>query len=240
MSEEENSISFFMLVHKNPKATEFCLQTVRKFYENNKIIMFENGSRLSEEIAKRFNVTYIHQPINYHKPRDTRWATFGDMNDVKLCLEQHKFAIKNVDTKWLIYLESDVIIRNKIKIFPNKSAGCHKHWFNKLPKELQDNINKIKSDKNIPITDISRYGLAGGSIYNVKDFRFCLDSNWEEYIPEIFQHIRPMDILITYLFYRHNMELEDWQDYCELHVTKNEYRRNNAAVVHGFKKYYGQ
>lgn len=30
---DDDSLSFFMLAHKQPKATAYCLQTVREFYK---------------------------------------------------------------------------------------------------------------------------------------------------------------------------------------------------------------
>ena len=242
----EESISFFMLAHGQYKATEKCLESIRKYYKNEKIIVFENATNILEDICTKYNATYIYQPINYQKLRKglgLNYACMLDITDFKIFMEQHKIACELTDTKWLIYLEADCILRRKFEYFPTASIGGHLHSFNKFKKDVFDSINyfRKKNYKNEYI-----FSFSGGSIVNRKDLLKVYYSNWEEYILYAIEknkeynipcEIRCRDACLSYLFYINEFEAEDWHELTEVKHS-NLYRATVAAIVHDFKYFY--
>ena len=57
----EESISFFMLAHGQYKATEKCLESIRKYYKNEKIIVFENATNILEDICTKYLYISTHK-----------------------------------------------------------------------------------------------------------------------------------------------------------------------------------
>lgn len=233
-----NTISFFMLAHKQPKAVEFSLKSIRKYYPDNKIIVFENGSHVLEKLVTVFDVEYIHQERNYMKMKH-KYAAMYSKNDFFLFFEQHKQVCERCDTKWVVFLEPDVIFRGRIEYFPNESAGSHLHVFNTFHKEIQNNL---QSQSKI-------FGCAGGFIFNRLDMLYCMNNNPYESINEIVQihedeeigfrsELQCRDACLSFILYKNGFSIEDWSEYCEIHETKDMYRLTFAPIVHGFKYFY--
>jgi hypothetical protein len=242
-----NDISFYMLAYKQKNATEYCLKSIRKYYPNNKIIVFENFSNILFEVCKKYNAIHYFQPINYlSKNNSSIYAHMKLLDDFKLFINQLKKVCELVKTKWVMYLEPDVIIRGKIKKWPKYSVGGHHHNFNIFNNEIKDYINKFRLEKNLEIFDKYYFNCAGGNIINKKDLSIVLNSNWKKYInysinnyPKYnFCPIRCGDALLSYLFFINGFKIEDWEEYCEIHQTKDQYRLTFAPIVHGFKYYY--
>jgi hypothetical protein len=241
-----DDISFFMLAYKQKKATDFCLKTIRKYYKTNKIIVFENNSNILFETCNKYNATYIHQPINYmSKNNNSKYAHMQSLNDFKLFINQHKIACEQTNTKWIVYLEPDVVLRSKITNFPKKSVGGHIHKFNIFVNRIKKDIDNYRTDKNLPILDNYYYSCAGGCIINRKDLEEVINTDWAKclnntlnnYPSRSFCQIRCGDVFISYLFLINGYSFEDWKDYCDPH-TKDKYRLAFAPVIHGFKYYY--
>lgn len=252
MINNSESISFFMLGYGQPKATEKCLESVRKYYKNEKIIVFENSTNVLKDICVKYDAIHIHQPINYQKIRKElgiNYACMLDINDFVIFMEQHKIACELTNTKWLLFLESDCLLRRKFEYFPNASIGGHMHSFNKFRKDVFDSINYFRKNnhKNKYISSFS-----GGSIVNRKDLLTVCQSNWKEHIKYAIEknkeyntinniktscEIRCRDATLSYLFYINEFNIEDWHELTEVKHS-NLYRATTAAMVHDFKYFY--
>ena len=142
-----------MLAHKQPKATDFCLDSVRKFYKDNKLIVFENGSNELESICKKYDSDYINEPINYQKPTpESNYVSMSSLDDFIMLLNQFKYVCDKCDTDWLIYLESDIVVRGYITKFPNENSagGGNLHKFNIFGEFETNLINKHRKEKIQP------------------------------------------------------------------------------------------
>ncbi len=241
-----DDISFFMLAYGQLKATEKCLESVRKYYKRSKIIVFENYTNILNDICKKYDAIYIHQPVNYLKQRPElglNYVCMLDINDFKLFMNQCEKASSLTNTKWLLYLEPDCILRRKIEYFPEKSIGGHLHTFNNFNQDIVQSINYFRKNnkKNSYI-----FSCAGGSILNRKHLLQVCKANWEKYIEYAIQinkntnypcEIRCLDAALSYLFYIQEFEAEDWQELTETQHS-NLYRATTAAIVHDFKYFY--
>tara|TARA_Y100000310_G_C20433671_1_gene692685 strand:+ start:77 stop:793 length:717 start_codon:yes stop_codon:yes gene_type:complete len=237
-----------MLAHKQPKATDFCLGSVRKFYKDNKIIVFENGSNELRTICKKYNSEHVHQPINFSKNnRQSKYAAMTDLKDFKILLEQYKYVCDNCDSNWLIYLESDIVFRNKIEKLPEENiAGAgHMHEFNIFDSYVTDLINARRKENGIKTNE--NYNYCGCIAINKKILEKTIKKNWDNNINfflkncprDKFLEIRCLDAFLSYLFLSEGYSLQDWDQFVEIYHSKNdEHRLVFAPIVHQFKHFY--
>lgn len=243
---DENTVSFFMLAHKQPRATDYCLKTVRDHYPTNKIIVFENGSNVLKNICKKHNAKYIYQPLNYQKPEKGKsfYACMQTLEHFNIFINQHKHACEYLDTKWIIYLEADVIIKKRIEKFPQKSIGGHLHSFNEFNNEITAYINMFRK-KDLKKKYI--FTCAGGSIINKSHLYTIVENNeWEKYIKypltqnkgKEIMSIRCRDAFLSYLFYIYGYETEEWSEYAEM--IKIIYIDNEKHIVSAYRRIDGK
>lgn len=234
-------VSFFMLAYSQPKATDECLKSVRKYYKTEKIVVFENGTNVLEDICIKHNAIYIHQSRNYQKPRPGlgKYASMKDLNDFIIFMNQHKVACELTDTKWLVFLESDCLLRRRFEYFPKVSVGGHLHNINTFSKSTAGCINRFRKGDH---KEEYVYSLSGGSVVNREDLmRVCL-SDWKKHLLYAMDvnrksEIRCRDATLSYLFYINELEIEDWKELTEIKWS-DELRSLTAAMVHDFKYFY--
>lgn len=249
--EKNISISFFILAHGRLNATNFTLSTVRKYYPDSKIIMFENETNILEDVAKSYKVEYHNQPINFMKP-DPMYVYFSSRSDIYLFLSQIKYICENLDTKWIMYLEPDVVIRNPIEKMPKDSygAGGGIHSFNTFNQIICKKINDMRirygqSDSKIMLS--YTYACAGGNVLNrEKLLNILIDANkidplidWilsqnKNNVKDLYAN----DGLISFILLCFGHDIYDWDQYVEIEHSTNQYRNIFAPVVHKFKHFY--
>ena len=235
-----------MLAHKQPRATEFCLRSVRKFY-NNKIVVLENGSNELGSICKKYDCEYIHQPINYQKlTPESNYVSMSSLDDYRMLLDQYKYICDKCDTDWLIYLESDIVMRGYITKFPNENSagGGNLHKFNTLGEFETGLINRHRRERGIPHKD--KYIFSDCKILNRKILKDILKENWDKNInfflkncpKNKFLELKCLDAFVSYLFFINGHEIEDWDQVVEIYHAEDEYRLVFAPLVHQFKHFY--
>tara|TARA_R100000700_G_C3176375_1_gene151329 strand:+ start:308 stop:1018 length:711 start_codon:yes stop_codon:yes gene_type:complete len=235
-----------MLAHKLPKATEFCLRSVRKFY-NNKIIVFESGSNQLESICHKYDCQYFYEPINYQKiTPESKYVLMSDLEDFKILLNQLNTVCDLCESKWLVYLEPDIVIRNHIENVPeeNFAAGGNIHDFNTFEPFETQTINKYRKEKKLPLKD--KYVFSAPMIYNRDILKKILKTDIEEKIQyaldncpkNTFLELRALDAFMSFLFFINGYEIKDWDQVVEIYHPENEHRLVFAPMVHQFKHFY--
>jgi len=236
-----------MFAHKQPKATDFCLDSVRKFYKDNKLIVFENGSRELKSICEKYNCEYLYEPINYQKlTSESKYVLMSSLEDFKILLNQFKRACDYCNTEWMIYLEPDIIIRNQIKKLPNKkyAAGGNLHSFNTFEPFEAQTINKYRKERNLPLRD--GYIFSAPMIYNWEILKKILARRWDREIEYVLNNcprnrlleFRGLDAFMSFLFFINGYEIEDWDQVVEIYHAEDEHRLVFAPLVHQFKHFY--
>jgi hypothetical protein len=235
-----------MFAHKQAKATEFCLRSVRRFY-NNKIIVFENGSSELESMCHKYNCEYLNEPINYQKiTPESNYVLMSSLNDFKILLNQFKQACEYCDTEWMIYLEPDIVIRNYIERLPDEkyAAGGNLHSFNRFQPFETQTINKYRKENSLPLKD--EYIFSAPMIYNRKILKTILETEIEEKIEYALRNcprnklleFRGLDAFMSFLFFINGYEIEDWDQVVEIYHAEDEHRLVFAPMVHQFKYFY--
>jgi hypothetical protein len=64
----------YLQCHKQPLATYTCLQSFRKYYPNNTLVLLSDNGYDYSEMAKLFNCIYIHENENL-------WLTWWHLED---------------------------------------------------------------------------------------------------------------------------------------------------------------
>ena len=252
-----NDITFFMLAHKRVKATDFTLSTVRKFYPFNKIILFENGSDVLKDICIKYNVEYHQQNINFMSPLEALhrdgYAGMSKKTDFALLFSQLKYICVKSTTKWLLFLEPDVVIRDKIKVFPKLSVGCTFLTCNTFKKGSAEYkyIDNYRKEKGIKLLESYQCGCSGGSIINKEHLLNSLDDANKHIDNVVFENgswshreICHIDFLLSFILIINGYELESWCEHYEDNIwafknyKEEQYRRIFGAVVHDFKHFY--
>ena len=231
------SVAFVMFARREKRATTFCLETVRKWYPNEPIYVFENESSVCGEVAEKNNALYFQQPVHYMRPRPhTIYAAFASIEGVSIYVNQWRTALAGIDSDWIILLEADVIIRNRVESFPTASMGGHLHSFNGFHSSVNKEINSKRSrNKQTEYTS----SAAGGNIFRVDALKKIFhDDSWQDHLRNVFEHVQHPDVILSYLFYINDFDIEDWPGYCELHQTKDKLRHALAPIAHGFKYFY--
>jgi len=181
----------FFLVYKNPLATYNCLESFRKFYPHNSIVLISDNGYDYTEMAKYFNCKYIHCT-------EQIWLIYGDTEDINKGIngKQLQWVNKVMDRlyngfsqikeDYFIWLEDDVVINRPI----NDPLLCDINGFN--PNSYWPSM--IHALKNIyPIMDINKtytWSGGGGSIFNKKNIMKYMENkeiindiviNWSTY-----------------------------------------------------------
>lgn len=232
-----------MYAHRNEVATDFALSTVRRNYPKNKMFLIESGSDMLAHLATRYECEYVHEPINLLAPKSNDiYAHFDNYEYMQKYREHLMYVCNNATTEWLLYLEPDVVIRNKITIFPRSSlgrigGGGMKHNFNTYSQRMMDKINGLRKAGGFPELSDRRYGCAGGAMINR---RALLDVLERDFIKEYDREIMYEDTYVSFNLLAGGYEIVDWQELVEPKHCKDEYRNVFASVVHQFKYFYNK
>jgi hypothetical protein len=192
----------YLQCHKYPYATYKCLESFRKWYPNNTIVLLSNNGYDYTEMAKYFKCIYIHSkesvPFIYEDPNDTGKIEYVDkltqrmINVFELCNEEY-----------VLWLEDDVSINNPITdIFRYHLNGfCPNSFANTSIEKLNAKYNNLDTNK------VYHYSGHGGSVYNRKFFIECMKykqrihdiiENWVYYdFPTTIPHDFLFSVIIT-------------------------------------------
>jgi len=181
----------FFLVYKNPLATYKCLESFRKFYPNNSIVLISDNGYDYSEMAMYFNCIYTHC-------NEQLWLIYEDTEDIKLgvngkqlqwvnkLLQRLYSGFSQIKEEYFIWLEDDVVINKKV----NDLLICDINGYN--PNSYWPSMLKQLHYKyhNIDVNKTYTWSGGGGSIFNKKNIMKYIENksiindiviNWEMY-----------------------------------------------------------
>ena len=240
-----DQIGFFFLAYGQPKAVNETLTSVRKWYPSEQILLIENGTNCLEEIAEKHNCIYEKRQNYLVMDEIYPYNRIKDEKNIKLFLDQFAFACHKLNCKWIMYLESDVLIRHPITIWPDDDigiAGCL-HEFNIFKPEIIEAINSNLIENKLDEINIKNkedcFSLSGGSLINQELLSTVLKKKIHFLVGiDKYRELYFQDVLISYIFRCNGYKFLDCNDLCEEKHESNEYRRLMSAVVHSVKYFY--
>jgi len=179
------SFGAFFQCYKNPYATYKCLESFRRHYPDNTIVLLSDNGYNYTEIANHFNCIYIHSdenvPLcNKHLDNDKY------IENVHKIVEKFKKAFLFIKEDFVMWLEDDVSINDKITdIFRYDINGfCPNSYNENMINGLNQKYEYIKKG------NIYRWCGQGGSVFHKtnilkyfenKDIINDVLINWQKY-----------------------------------------------------------
>ena len=99
--------------YKQPMATYKCLESFRKHYPNNTIVLLSDNGYNYSKMAEYFNCIYIHSYENIPLcNKDLSNDTY--IKNVNKIIERFKTAFNLIKENYVMWLEDDVYINSKV------------------------------------------------------------------------------------------------------------------------------
>jgi len=154
----------FFLVYKNPLATYKCLESFRKFYPDNTVVLLSDNGYDYTEMAKYFKCVYIHSNENI-------LLTYNNLNDSDKFENSFKLIERIVNAfelcyeEYVMWLEDDVSINKTITdVFRYDLNGF-------CPNRISDqSIQRLQEKHNLDSNKKYNFTGHGGSVFNKKFF----------------------------------------------------------------------
>jgi len=151
----------YLQCYKNPYATYKCLESFRKFYPDNTVVLLSDNGYDYTEMAKYFKCIYIHSHENVQ-------FIYKDSNDIGKFENTFKLidrvinAFQLCNEEYIMWLEDDVSINNRITdTFMYEINGfCPNRLSDTSVERLREKYTSIDSNKKYHFTG------HGGSIFN--------------------------------------------------------------------------
>ena len=227
------SIGFYYNCFKNKYATEQILIQTRKIYPENPIfLMSDNGLDFSD-LANKYNCKYYYSKINILGGRmigDKKVHCFPDEKCAKEFLKIISMAIDYCNTEYIILLEDDVFIHNKLSYLPVHSGGNpNKNYY----KHQMINDDDTPLFKKYPNMKYNYWNLGGGSIIKCEILKDCIKNTSFEEIKTFdnicktqFQLWHSNDLILSYLLMINGFTTEAWTN------------TNKSNISHPDKRFY--
>jgi hypothetical protein len=188
----------FIQCYKSPYATYKCLESFRKFYPDNTIVILSDNGYDYTEMSKYFNCIYIHSYENV--PLCNKYSSGKKyIENVNKIITRFETAFNLISEDYVMWLEDDVSINNRISdIFMYDINGfCPNKYDNSMIKKLSEKYDFINEG------NIYAWGGHGGSVFHRKNILKYFENkeiindvliNWYEYIQ---YHVICHDFLIS-------------------------------------------
>tara|TARA_R100000008_G_scaffold4749_1_gene2970 strand:- start:10400 stop:11092 length:693 start_codon:yes stop_codon:yes gene_type:complete len=225
------TLGAYYQVYNNKKATSFVLERFRKYYPDSPIMMISDGGEDFSDLASRYNTDFVHLHNIFGKNDDT----YYDSSRMIEGWRRHKLAVENANTDYIMILEDDVLVQDKVEFDDFSFKGA---TINPLPNIA---INIIRENEGW--VSHGRYGACGGSVYSSSDFLEVFSSALsftENHHDDLLQHpdfrgIGAIDLNLVFHFNRMGKPYEnaEWLAQKRLHANWE-----NFPIVHQYKEHY--
>jgi hypothetical protein len=159
------NIGAYLQIYKNDGKPEFTLESFRKYYPNSPIYLVSDNGYNFSSTAQVYDCKYEHSDFN----TGIRPGGFT-LQEMMVWINRIKRCFDFCNTDYVIYLEDDVYIRNKIDVETEyKICGFYN---NDIPQKL---IQYIQGKYPNSTFNIDRYGACGGAIYHRETFLNLFD-----------------------------------------------------------------
>ena len=224
------NVGFYYQVYKQPKATLEALKDIRKFFPQAPVYLVSDYGYDYSVMAKRYNCAYEHSDLSVGRCEGCK-----DIHNVYPWLERIDRAIEYCQTPWMIKMEDDVSIRNKITRIPTcAAAGTSGRWNPQLSKQFIAACEKKSGVK----VKYNYYGMCGGSIFKSKKFKEGRQRDGYD-VEECHRLDKRTatygDAILTAFFYMNGMRFFPWRD-----LSEPWDKCKDAAFHHPCKKYYNK
>lgn len=154
-----NPVKKFSVYHQcynNLKATEFAVSRFREHNPDVPYYLISDGGINFKSVAEKYNCIYVYDSRNIG-------LKYLPKNDAKILLERISTFFNTVNTEYALYMEDDVLCRNKITLSSDFNILMLPVYNNKL--SVYNTIKKYNTAPNI-----DWYGGCGGSFWNKNIF----------------------------------------------------------------------
>ena len=225
----------YLQCHKNPYATYKCLESFRKFYPDNTIVLLSDNGYDYTEMAKYFNCVYIHSPENvafiYGDPSGS-----GKFENTFKLIDRVTNAFELCKEEYVMWLEDDVSINNRI-------ADTFRYDLNGYCPNLISAQGILKLQEKYGVLDVNkRYHFTGhgGSVFDKnffikavqnKPLIYDIIENWGYYD---FPTTIAQDFLFSVIIILSGGTIGPYKGHCDNHYNLDP----TIDVQHQFKRYY--
>ncbi len=231
------TLAAYYQCYKNEKAFGWTLASFRWFYPQNEIVLVSDGGDDFSEAARKFGCQYFPQ-----KKLDTKINLV--FNTIEALIE-FVFRIKRytekVDAQYLLLLEDDVRVLNKIteKDLVSDINGCnYNEFFNQ-----EHEWNLKQRNKSLDFGQQIFFGGCGGSVLNLKFFKLIFENEEELVldIREFWDGCGPLEVAsdrcLSYLCLKNGGTIGQYPGFCETWYPdyKERVDKNNIEVLHQLK-----
>jgi hypothetical protein len=231
------SLSFVYQCYKQPLACRHAIESIRKFYKDAPIFLFnDGGDPVHETIAESFN------NVRYEYCERASELDCGNYSKGTIKAKQYfqriLKAIQTMNTKYVLIMEDDVHIYKEIDIASlnaDLNGGHPTTW----SQNITDYCQWWKNNSKLI------HAGAGGSIMRSEFFKNVLsDPMIDKHLDVFFNTLRPgiagTDLLLSFITYVYEGKIELYPGYCEKHWPDYKIRSMNGSidVLHEFKDYY--
>ena len=233
-------ISAYYQCYKNHKALDFVLSKFRNFYPESEVALVCDGGEDFSKKAEQYKCMYTYES----KLNTESNLVFNNLNSFKTFIFRIKKYTSNFKSKYLLLLEDDVIVYNKISEndLVYDINGCNfNEFFNFNHQSLLKQYNS-----NLKTDDKIFFGGCGGSILNLDFFRkiFNNEERLNKDIEEFFNYAEPQNCAsdrgLSYICLKNQGTIGQYKGFCETWHRDYEVRKQNnlIEVLHQYKDLY--
>jgi len=240
-------IAFFGLCSYQPTAWDYVLESIRKYYKTEQIVLINDGMEQFDytDMAKKYNCIILNK-------KEEICLFWPDIKSSYEYLHRVKEVCDIVKTEWLIHLHPDVICQGRISYPPNAElAGVvnieninnfdgqsGNKWTGDYWEQVNDFIKKYNTETEV---ELNGWGWCGGSIMNVSAYYQVYNSifgengiDWIKYLDENIKTAREHeDTLFSILFNLNGFRYRVWKDNPQYYNCPVK-----GAFLHGYKEHY--
>jgi len=230
---------------KDYTATEFAIEKFRHFHPDTPYYLWSDAGGDFSAIANKYSANYHYSHINVGH-------SLYDVKQLNELVQRIRATALSSGAKLILWMEDDVLTRRQLKLKPEIEAGCLPYTGNILWHEC---IDLIRYKYELEPTQ-TWFGMAGGALINGALFRekwdlieefTCVD--YPRLLETCGKQVGYADVVLQMLHLIANIQCQQGGYVCDvnerLYPNTPLVRRakkwwlNKSALVHGYKKYYG-
>jgi len=239
-------IGFYSHVYRNLRATQGCLESIRKFYPSNPIVISCDGGEDYSYLCTRYNATYFYNKKHLGYP--TQPYGFR-VDDALEWLDRMYRAVLQMNTEYFIMMEDDVLLVKKITIDKNwDMAGQPMLYEGQVPLMPEPFLDIIEKYSGVRPKQ-NYYNCGGGSIFktstflnNYESIRVFLTKNMDKIQTTIYPTLGWLDCLLCVFFLLCGKQLNEnkrlYNNFPLQRPFKKEVLTPEIEIVHNYKDLY--
>jgi hypothetical protein len=196
-------LGFYQHVNVRPRATQMCLESVRRFYPDSPIVVSCDNGHDFTDVCRSVGAVYQHNKVALGYPTNFGW----DKARIIEWLDRMYKGVSLLHTDFFMMLEDDIILLKRITIDKDwEVAGQVLMYENQVPRFNEAFMEILRSFSGVRPGG-TWYSTGGGSIFKTRTFvdnfmrvRCFLMSNFDHIQQNVYKTIGWMDCMMT-IFY---------------------------------------